>query len=586
MFNFKNNNIKYNQGAAMIILVFFFVVISLTILVGIVSPSVREFKIASDNFISKQTYYLAESGIEDVLYRLKNKKQVDGTESIILGDSVATTTITDIGGSQKQITTIGDTNNKQRKVDVTLTTSTGVSFNYGLLSGQGGIYLDSGGIVGNVYSNGPITASSSGSNYISGTAISANSPGLISDQTNGSGVPSYNVSFGNNNTTQDIAQKFRVSSLSPLNKVSLYIKKSGSPSNATVKIMNDSGGNIGSTLIASGTLSASSVTTSYGWVNVSFTTNPLLDNNRDYWLVIDGATSSSKYYIIGANSNGYLNGIGKIGQLGGAWNNTSPSGLDYYFNIYLGGLNGLIQGAGQWNPLHIGTTSGSAQANTVNYVNATGNIYCQSALYNNKTCISQPDPTYIDFPVSDSNITEWENDASSGGTYTGNYSVGSSGATLGPKVITGNLTVSGGGALTVTGNIWVKGNLTLNGGAEIKLSSSYGSNDAVILVDGTISVSGGGHATGSGIFGSYIMLLSKNDTSSAISVSGGSGAMIAYAPYGTVTVTGGATLKEATGYKIVVTGGADIIYESGLTNNNFSSGPSGTWNVNSWKEVE
>jgi hypothetical protein len=62
--------------------------------------------------------------------------------------------------------------------------------------------------------------------------------------------------------------------------------------------------------------------------------------------------------------------------------------------------------------------------------------------------------------------------------------------------------------------------------------------------------------------------------------------MIAYAPNGTITVNGGASLKEATGYRIVVTGGSDITYESGLTNNNFSSGPSGTWGVNSWKEVE
>jgi hypothetical protein len=222
----------------------------------------------------------------------------------------------------------------------------------------------------------------------------------------------------------------------------------------------------------------------------------------------------------------------------------------------------------------------------VNYVNATGNIYCQSSLYNNKSCISQPDPSYTSLPISESNIAGWETDASSGGTYTGNYTVGWAGATLGPKVITGNLTISSGGTLTVTGTLWVKGNMVLNGGGNIKLSSGYGSNDAVIVVDGTITISGGGHATGSGTAGSYIMLLSKNNTSSAVSVSGGAGAMIAYAQYGTVTVSGGASLKEVTGYRIVVTGGSDITYESGLTNNNFSSGPSGTWNINSWREVE
>jgi hypothetical protein len=403
---------------------------------------------------------------------------------------------------------------------------------------------------------------------------------------NGSGTPSNNVTFGNATSTQDVTQSFTVSTDSPLNKVSLYIKKVGAPSNITVKIMNDSSGAVGSTMLASGTLSASSVTTSYGWIDVAFTTNPLLESSKSYWLVLDASSSASKYYIIGASNNTYNSGVGKIGQLSGTWNNTTPSGLDYFFNIYLGGVVGLIQGDGQWNPLHIGTVSGTAQAHTLNYVSATGNLYCQSALYNNKACISQPDPVYTSLPVSDANITSWETDASSGGTYTGNYTVGSSNATLGPKVITGNLTVSSGGTLTVSGTLWVKGNLVLNGGGNIKLSSGYGSNDATIIVDGTVTVSGGGHATGSGTAGSYILILSKSSSANAISVSGGSGAMIAYAQYGTITVTGGASLKEATGYRIVVTGGSDIIYESGLTNNNFSSGPSGTWNIETWKEVE
>lgn len=582
----NKQKIKYNGGAAMIILVFFFVFISLTILLGIVTPVVREFKIASDGLKSKQAYFLAESGVEDVIYRLKNTLDVDATEIIVLGDREATTTITDIGGSEKQISTIGDIDSRQRKIDVVLNTATGVSFNYGLLAGQGGIYLDSGTIVGNVYANGPITASSSGGNSISGTAISANSPSIISDQANGSGTPTNNIIFGNANTTQDIAQSFQTETESPLNKVSLYIKKVGSPGNLTVKIMNDSSGSIGSTLLASGSLPASSVTTSYGWIDVSFTTNPLLDTTKTYWLVLDGSSSSSKYYTIGANTNTYTRGVTKIGQSGGTWNNTTPSGLDYFFNFYLGGVNGLIQGDGRWNPLPVGTVSGTAWANTVNYVSASGNIYCQSSLYNNKACISQIDPVYIALPVSDANITEWETGASSGGTYTGNYTVGYAGATLGPKVITGNLTVSSGGTLTMTGNVWVKGNLVLNGGGNIKLSSSYGADDAVIIVDGTITISGGGHATGSGTTGSYIMTLSKSTSTTAISVSGGAGAMIAYAPYGTIVVSGGASLKEATGYRIVVTGGSDITYESGLTNNNFSSGPSGTWGVSNWKEVE
>ena len=45
-------------------------------------------------------------------------------------------------------------------------------------------------------------------------------------------------------------------------------------------------------------------------------------------------------------------------------------------------------------------------------------------------------------------------------------------------------------------------------------------------------------------------------------------------------------LKNYPQIRITVSGGSNITYESGLTNNNFSSGPSGTWSVNSWQEVQ
>ncbi len=584
----KNQKLQTNKGAAMIIVVFFFVMISLTLLVGIIFPVVREFNIAKDTIDSKKAYFASESSLEDVLYRVKNGMQVDDTESLIIDNTTATTEITDISGGRKQITSTGDEDFHQRKVDAIVSASSGVSFNYGVLVGQGGIYLDSGAIYGNVYANGPITASTSGSNIITGSVISANSPGGVSsNQSNGTGTPPYDITFAKVSTSQDIAQSFQVSTSNALNKIQIYVKKVGSPSNATVKIVNDSSGNPGSTVLATGTLTASSVTTSYGWITVTFTGNPILNTGTTYWLVIDASASSSKYYVIGANSNGYGSGVGKIGQSGSSWSNTTPSGLDYYFNIFIGGVTGLISGVDQWNRLNLGTASGSVvQANTVKYVNTTGTLYCETAVSNNKACASRTDPVYIEYPVSESNITAWETEAESGGVYNGNYSVGWAGATVGPKKINGNLSVSGGGILTMTGNIWVTGNLTLNGGGTIRIDSSYGANDAVIIVDGTINVSGGGSATGSGTSGSYIMLLTKSSSSSAATVNGGAGAMILYAPNGTLNVSGGASLKEATAYKINATGGSSITYESGLTNNNFSSGPSGTWSINSWGETE
>lgn len=582
----KNKKIKRNSGAAMLISIVFFLFISLAIISGLVSPSIREFKNANVNLNSKRSFFLAESGGEDAFYRIIKNKPIGTSEIITLNSNTVTTTITTLGGGEKEITSLGDVSFYQRQLGITLSTSVGVSFNYGVQVGQGGINLSGSGTVnGNVYANGPITGDSSA--VITGTAISANSPALTADQVNGTGVPAYNVIFANANNTQDIAQSFQVSVESPLNKIQIYIKKVGAPSNATVKIVNDTNGNPGTTIFATGTLSASSVTTSYGWINVTFTSNPLLSVGTTYWLVIDASTSSSKYYIIGASSGGYANGLGKIGQVGGTWNSTTPSGLDYYFNIYLGGVTGLIAGSSgsQWNQLHVGTVSGTAQANTVNYTNATGNIYCQTGTGNNKSCTPQTDPTYIAFPVSDANIASWKAEAEAGGVYNGNYSVGWAGATLGPKKIVGNLAVSGGGILTVTGTLWVTGTITLDGGGTIQLFSNYGSNDGVLVADGNISISGGGRATGSGTAGSYLMMLStSSNMNNAIKVSGGAGAVIVYAPNGAIEIEGGASLKEATGYKIEVEGGSSITYESGLTDNNFSSGPSGSWVIESWGE--
>ena len=584
---FKKRKINNQSGAAMLISVIFFLSISLAIISGLVTPAVNEFKISSVDLNSKKSYFLAESGMEDAYYRILKNKTIGSSETLTLNANTVTTTITSISSSQKQIDALGDVSSYQRKSSLTLSTGVGTSFNYGVQVGQGGVVLSGGSTIdGNVYANGPI--SGDGNEHINGSAVSASSPALSADQSNGIGTPAYNVVFGDANNTEDIAQSFQLANEIILNKVQFYIKKISTPSDATVKIVNDISGSPGSTVLASGTLSASTITTSYGWIDVSFSTNPLLDSNTTYWLVIDANNSNNKYYTIGTSGGGYANGLGKIGQFGGTWDNTTPSGLDYYFSIYLGGLLGIITGQNQNNPILIGTTSSDiAQAHTVNYTSATGTIYCQTSTGNNKSCdTTQTDPAYIAFPISDANIAEWQNDALAGGVYNGDYSVGGAGATLGPKKIVGDLSVGGGGILIVSGTLWVTGNITLNGSGTIQMATSYNTNDGLILSDGTVSVSGGGHATGSGTTGSYIMMLTTSSSASAATINGGAGAMIVYAPNGTINISGGASLKEATGYKNSLTGGSSLTYESGLANNNFSSGPSGSWVVQSWGESQ
>ena len=581
-------------GAAMLIAVIFLIFISLAVIAGLVLPSVREYKVASESVNSQKSYFLAESGVEDAMYRILNGKPISSSETITLGSNSATTTITS-SGNQKEIISLGNVLNFERQVDLLLTAGTGVSFNYGIQVGQGGIDLQgSSGVNGNVYANGPITGTSS--SFISGTAISANSPALVADQSNGSGTPSYDVIFGNASATQDIAQSFQVVTSSPLNKVSFYIKKVGTPSDATIKIVNDSSGSPGTTVIASGTLSSSSITTSYGWIDFSFNTNPLLNTGTTYWLVVDASTSSSKYYTLGATNGGYANGLGKIGQQGGTWNNTTPSGLDYYFKIYLGGVTGLIAGSSgsQWNQMRVGTSgTGTAQAHTVNYTQAPGLIYCQSGTGNNKSCTSQTDPAYIAYPVSDANITKWQNDALVGGIYSGTYNTPGYGQeSLGPKEITGDLNVTGSNTLYITGTLWVKGNVTVSGAAKIVLDASYGNSSGVIVANGWLDLEGSGQLNGDGQSGSYILFTTTSvcDSSfcshNAIDISGAAGSVVLNAQNGTISFSGSASAKEAVGYKLVLTGATTVNYQSGLANTNFSSGPTGGWNIGSWQETD
>lgn len=577
---------KKNGGQAMMISVFYFLFISLSVVSGVVSPSVREYKTSSVDLNSKKSYFLAESGVEDAFYRIKNSLPVGGTEDITLDGNTVSTTIAD-SGSEKIIESVGNVFDYNRKLAMSVTTDVGVSFNYGVQVGTGGLHMTgSGRVNGNVYANGPITGDSSAA--VTGTAISGSSSAIAVNQSNDTGTPAYDVVFGNNNSTQDVAQSFQVTSDIPVNKIQVYIKKVSTPVDATVTIRNDSSGSPGTTILATGTLSASGVTTSYAWVDVAFSSNPSLVAGTNYWLVLDAATHASRYYLIGGNANGYAIGLGKIGRQGTSWSDTTPSGIDYFFKLFVGGIAGRIAGSSgsQWNPLHVGTVSGTAQANTINYTHATGNLYCTTGTGNNKSCTAQTDPVYIPFPISTENIESWQTEAEAGGVTSGSVSIGWAGGTLGPRKIEGNLTVSGGGTLTIDGTVWVTGTITLNGGGRIRLNASYGEDDGVIISDGNVTISGGGQATGSGTSGSYLMILSKSESTSAMAINGGAGAVIAYAPYGTIAISGGASLKEATANRITIDGGSSVTYESGLTNNNFSSGPSSTWNISSWVESE
>ncbi|OGZ04011.1 MAG: hypothetical protein A2648_00210 [Candidatus Lloydbacteria bacterium RIFCSPHIGHO2_01_FULL_41_20] len=176
----KFRRVNKQKGQAIITSVVFLLFISLSLMLGVSNSSLREFKITQDTIKSIQSYFTAESGNEDVSYRLKTGKQVSASQTLSLNGATTTVTVIDIGGSDKEIISSSNFDNLIRKIKTQLTVSTsGASFVYGVQVGDGGFDLqNTATIVGNVYSNGPINGANS--NIVKGDIISAGSTGLIS----------------------------------------------------------------------------------------------------------------------------------------------------------------------------------------------------------------------------------------------------------------------------------------------------------------------------------------------------------------------------------------------------------------------
>lgn len=159
--------------------VIFFLFIALSIITGLVSPAVREFKISSDLVKSRQSFFLSESAVEDSYYRLKTGLTIGSTNTITLGENSATATITDSGYNEKTISSLGDVDSRERTNELKLVTGDGTSFSYGMHIGTGGLDMQNSAVInGSVYANGNITGQNSA--RITGTVTAAGPSGVIS----------------------------------------------------------------------------------------------------------------------------------------------------------------------------------------------------------------------------------------------------------------------------------------------------------------------------------------------------------------------------------------------------------------------
>ena len=452
-----------------------------------------------------------------------------------------------------------------------------VAFNFGVQVGDGGLAMSNNSQVnGNVFSNGSITGSN-GSVITGDASVGA---GVAANTDQQCTTASADYSFANNDSTKrDVSQKFTPTVSGSLNKISVYINKNGSPSNLTVRIMphNSTNNEPQRTGQLGSNGSFASIGSTYGWIDASFTTAPTVTAGTSYWIVLDGSTnSSSNYYTVAVDGAYACSGNGKYAS---SYSTNPPnwqaiiggSGADLNFKTYVGGTTNTLSGV---------TVNGSARAQAMSGCTIGGNAYFEDISTNCSVSGSQnpaiPAPSPQAMPISSAQITDWKTEAENGGVSTGNYSVSGT-QTLGPLKIAGNLTVTNGAALNVSGSLWVTGTISFSNNAIVRVASSLGSNGTMIVADGTISVSNNVTITGSGSPNSYLLLLTTATGSGAMNLGNNGSGAIFYAANGTLNVSNNAGGNQLTGYAISMSNNSVVTYSSGLQSATFSTGPGGSW---------
>jgi len=579
IFEFKKVNPESKRGFAALLATVIILCVVVVIIAALSLTTLIEQKIGRNFTKSAQAYFAAEGGIEDSLYRIIRGKNYLASNLLAVGSGNATINISGTN-RQKTILVNGEAENRFRSLEVKLAISTSdVSFYYGIQVGEGGLDMgNSSQVTGSVYSDGNIQGGNGAT--ITGDAWVAGSVPVL-DQQWISANPADFI-FGKQGDEIDAAQSFTPSVSEKLIKVSLYLKKFGSPGDKTIRILTDNGGKPSKNLVSAGaygTLVASKISTNYGWVDTAIVTPPNLSAGTKYWIVVDTSADSNNYFSWGEDSaDAYLGGTGKYSP---KWDAGNPSwnsvNGDLAFKTWMGGATNFL------DTMNVG---GNAHAHTISNSNITGDAYFQVLIggsVGGTQFSGSDDPGVEELPVSVSNIADWKEGATSGGVINGDYTLDNGDVgSLGPKKIIGNLVINNGSDLTVTGTIYVTGNIILDNVSKIRLGSNYADTSGVVLTDGTISVSNNCVFFSNGA-GTYLMFLSTK-SGDAINIANSTDTVIFYASAGNINV-GNATLKEVTGYKITIANSAKIIYESGLASAKFSSGAGAGWEISSWEEV-
>lgn len=540
---------------------------------------------------------LAEAGIDKAIASINTNPSYNGESETTLGQGSYSVTITNVDSNNKVIEATGYVPNKtdpktKQSIKIQISKGEGISFPYGLQVGEGGLFMGNGSILnGSVYSNGDITVGNS-ANITGDVWVAGGAQPTANQQSDCSSPNCSDYLFGKTISGEnrlDIAQSFQLNSQTTINKISLKLKKFGSPPNVTVRILGDNNGKPDKNNVrTSGTLSANLVTSSYGFIDVAFSSNPTLSANTTYWIVLDTSSDANNYWSIDTDTlQGYNNGSAKFSP---NWQASSPVWTtvngDFGFKVYTGGTITKFTGGNS------AVVNGDLHANTIQNVTVNGDAYYQTISGSTVNGTSNPgsaDPAPEVFPVSQANIDAWEQEAEDAGVSIGNITHGNScNINLGPGKIVGNLTLGNSCTVTVTSPLWITGNIVVGNSVSFQLVSSAGAASGVVLVDGTTVIGNGCQNftcgfKGSGTTGSYLMLLSNYDSTlnqtPAITAGNSSFSGIFYTPKGLVSLGNSASFKEISAWKITTGNSAILTYEQGMSGVFFSAGPTGSFSV-------
>jgi hypothetical protein len=583
-----------NQTGQIFILAVVVVTLILINTVVIIGSSLLFSQNSKYSTTASQATSLAEAGIDKAVASLNATGGTYGGEAeTALTPGSYTVEITSKDSTTKIVTATGYVPNKtspvsKRAITIQVSKGTGTAFNYALQAGEGGFtFGNTSRISGSVYSNGNIIGGNG--NVITGDAWVAGGSQPNADQQSDCISPNcQDFIFGKNvsgNNQLDVAQSFKPSVDTNLNKVAIKLKKFGSPPDLTVRLLADNAGKPDkSSVKASGVLSSSLVTTTYSFVDVTFSSSPSVLTDTTYWIMIDTSSNSSNYWSWSDDTTqGYTRGSSAWSPNWQAstpiWNSISG---DLGFQAYVGGVATKIDlGNGS-------VIEGDAHANTItggNGVIVKGSAYYQvlgSAVAVQGTKYpNSPDSPPKPMPISEANIAEWKDEALAAGIINGNITGCPS--SIGPGKVVGNVTLSGSCHISVKTPLWITGNIITGSSTVFTLDSSFGGASGNIITDGIIDFGNGADIKGTGVAGSYMMMLTtyNSKTNGVVAINTGNSSItgILYAGNGIIDLPNGGMVKEMTAWRISLGNNSNLNYDSGLSGVFFSSGPSGAYSA-------